>query len=270
MSNIGSTVGLGKLTPMNVFRTCLFLTLAVCPACIVACSDDGGTGIELSADTATSGAGAAGNPPSAQGASANSGAPGDSTGTDPSAMNTGGTSSDGSGMGGMTPTDDAMGGMGFDGDAMGGMGSGGDAMGGMGSGGDAMGAGGDAMGGMGAGGDAMGGMGAGGDAMGGMGSGGEAAGGMGPAGGVSFAEIYPILTANCDGMMCHGTNAVNNHPQLAATDMATAEAAATMEIDEIIERINLMPSDMGFMPRMQQQQLSQEDRDAIQAFADSL
>jgi len=103
-----------------------------------------------------------------------------------------------------------------------------------------------------------------------MGMGG-ATGGMGGAmAGVTFADIYPIFTANCSGTMCHGNMATNNHPEFAATDMATAEAEVTMEITDIIDRINRMPGAMGFMPRMEPMQLSQEDRDAIQAFADSL
>ncbi len=101
------------------------------------------------------------------------------------------------------------------------------------------------------------------ETMGGAGGGGDV-----PA--ISFSDVYPILTANCSGMTCHGDGASNGHPEFASMTEATAEAAATEHAMELLDRVTRMPGDMGFMPFMGQNALGEEDISTIQAWVESL
>lgn len=94
-------------------------------------------------------------------------------------------------------------------------------------------------------------------------------------GGVTFADIYPILTANCSTIQCHGDNAVNNHPEFAASDMQYAENVAVQwettapMRDRILTRISNPAIPTERMPR-NRNPLPEENIALIRAWAESL
>jgi len=94
---------------------------------------------------------------------------------------------------------------------------------------------------------------------------------------VTFADVYPILTANCQGGgggMCHSANASMAqpfpHPEFAnAQDMALAEMQAMGVAGEMAERVARDMDAEGFMPA-NGTPLGSEHQATIRAWADSL